>query len=236
MRPTVYAPFEKIDTLSNETISDPIQYQSLPSGEPLIYKPDDQARNIPPCQSPRTENSESKLREQEDSFTCFGVFSLHEKRRIDIGILQGKRKRGKDKCIRRRTIWGREFPIPEGILVILSGQVAMWSSPRQSVVSLSITEAEYIACSETAEDIKWKRQFLTEISASVTMVPSISVLIPILSTDSEAALKLIKTQTSHRRTRHIEHRYHYVQNRWTGSTSLYRASKARKTLQMYLPS
>ena len=39
-----------------------------------------------------------------------------------------------------------------GSLITLHGTPVMWSSRRQDVVSMSITEAEYIACSETAKD------------------------------------------------------------------------------------
>ena len=88
-----------------------------------------------------------------------------------------------------------------GSLVTLFGIPVIWSSRRQDVVSMSITEAEYIACSETAKDSQWISQFLRELG----MNPQ-----PILHTDNEAALKLTKTQTFHRRTRHIEHRYHYI--------------------------
>ena len=89
-----------------------------------------------------------------------------------------------------------------GSLVTLYGIPVIWNSRRQDVVSMSITEAEYIACSETAKDSQWISQFLNELK--------INMGIPTLYTDNEAALKLTKTQTFHRRTRHIEHRFHYI--------------------------
>ena len=70
------------------------------------------------------------------------------------------------------------------------------------MVSMSITEAEYIACSETAKDSQWINQLLKEFK--------INQGIPTLFTDNEAALKLTKTQTFHQQTRHIEHRFHYI--------------------------
>ena len=95
-----------------------------------------------------------------------------------------------------------------GSLAILYGTPVMWSSRRQDVVSMSITEAEYIACSETAKDSQWITQFLTELRINKNKVGTKST--PTLYTDNEAALKLTKTQTFHRRTRHIEHRFHYI--------------------------
>ena len=47
-----------------------------------------------------------------------------------------------------------------GSLVTLFGTPVMWNSRRQDVVSMSITEAEYIACSETAKDSQWVSQVL----------------------------------------------------------------------------
>ena len=79
----------------------------------------------------------------------------------------------------------------------------MWSSRRQDVVSMSITEAEYIACSESAKDSQWIRQFLQEIFPGTGIRTTLHI-------DNEAAMKLTKTQTFHRRTRHIEHRFHYI--------------------------
>ena len=81
-----------------------------------------------------------------------------------------------------------------GSLVMLYGILIMWSSRRQDVVSMSITEAEYIACSETAKDSQWISQFLNELGIYKTRIKSN------LYTDNEAALKLTKTQTFHRRT------------------------------------
>jgi len=76
-----------------------------------------------------------------------------------------------------------------------------WYSRRQEVVSLSITEAEYIADCEGAKDAAWMRQFLQELGINSK---------PILYTDSEGAYNLSKTSKFARRSRHIEHRYHYL--------------------------
>ena len=88
-------------------------------------------------------------------------------------------------------------------LVLLNGQATIWSSRRQDTTALSITEAEYIACTETAKDIRWIDQFLAELLPTKWSPPTLYV-------DNEAAIKLTKTQTFHRRTRHMEHRHHYI--------------------------
>ena len=88
-----------------------------------------------------------------------------------------------------------------GALMTLENQLVGWYSRRQGVVSLSVTEAEYIADCEGAKDAAWIQQFLHELGITKT---------PTLYTDSEGAYNLSKTSKFARRSRHIEHRYHYL--------------------------
>jgi hypothetical protein len=72
-------------------------------------------------------------------------------------------------------------------------------------VSLSITEAEYVTCSEGAKDASWTRKFLNGLPLTIRIQS-----LPILYTDNEAANKLSKNHAYHRRTCHIDYKYHYV--------------------------
>ena len=99
---------------------------------------------------------------------------------------------------------GEQAKSQSGNMVTLSGQIVMWSSQRQDITAQSITEAEYIACSEATKDIQWLQQLLEELPSQISAQPAY------LYSDNEAAVKLTKTQTFHKRTRHIEHRYHYI--------------------------
>ena len=80
----------------------------------------------------------------------------------------------------------------------------MWSSWQQDITTQSITEAEYIASSEATKDIRWLQQLLEEFPFPIQTKPAY------LYSDNEAAVKLTKTQTFHKPTCHIEHRYHYI--------------------------
>jgi len=51
-----------------------------------------------------------------------------------------------------------------GILLKYSGGAIVWVSRRQDCVSLSTTEAEYIASSEAAKDTIWLTRLFNEIS------------------------------------------------------------------------
>ena len=69
-------------------------------------------------------------------------------------------KNGLIKVYADASYGGDQSKSQSGNLTILSGQVVMWSSRRQDITALSITEAEYISCSEAAKDIRWLQQFL----------------------------------------------------------------------------
>ena len=76
-----------------------------------------------------------------------------------------------------------------------------WYNRWQDIVSISVTEAEYIADCEDAKDAGWICQFLNELR--VTMKP-------VLKMDCEGAYNLSKAARFARRSRLIEHRYHYL--------------------------
>ena len=100
---------------------------------------------------------------------------------------------------------GEEARSQTGVIVFLGPQKTpvLWYTRRQDTVSLSITEAEYIAVAEAAKDAAWMRQWLSETQISIGP--------PVIRTDNEAVDRLTDTQSYHRRTRHIDHRYHYIQ-------------------------
>jgi len=83
----------------------------------------------------------------------------------------------------------------------LGNQLVGWYSRRQEIVSLSITEVEYIADCEGAKDAAWMQQFLAELGITTRST---------LYTDSEGAYNLSKVSKFARRSRHIEHRYYYL--------------------------
>ena len=99
---------------------------------------------------------------------------------------------------------GEQAKSQSGNLVTLNGEIIMWNSRRQDITAQSITEAEYIACSEATKDVRWLQQLLEEFPFLIQTKPAY------LYSDNEAAVKLTKTQTYHKRTRHIDHRYHYI--------------------------
>lgn len=90
-----------------------------------------------------------------------------------------------------------------GFLLIFNEGPIAWGSRRQSCVSLSTTEAEYVAMCEATKEIVWARQLLDSIGCVQTQPTA-------LFGDNQGAVKLTLNPEFHRRTKHIDIRYHYI--------------------------
>ena len=73
-------------------------------------------------------------------------------KRVSGGIRMFQEK-GVIKVYADASYGGEQAKSQSGNLVTLNGQIIMWSSRRQDITAQSITEAEYIACSEATKDV-----------------------------------------------------------------------------------
>ncbi|OIT25261.1 retrovirus-related pol polyprotein from transposon tnt 1-94, partial [Nicotiana attenuata] len=80
-----------------------------------------------------------------------------------------------------------------------------WRSIKQTCVADSTMEAEYVATSEAAKEAVWLENFLRELG----VVPSIQAPIT-LYCDNSGAVTNSKEPRSHKRAKHIEHKYHLI--------------------------
>ena len=94
-----------------------------------------------------------------------------------------------------------------GYVFIMNGGAVSWKSSKQDVVAQSTTESEYVAASEAAKEAVWMKKFIEELG----VVPSIQDPLEIFC-DNEGAIALAKEPRSHKRTRHIHRRFHYIRN------------------------
>lgn len=91
-----------------------------------------------------------------------------------------------------------------GYCFTMCGSVISWQSRKQKTVSLSSTEAEYVALSEASREAIYLRNLLYEISGSFSIIK--------LHCDNQSALKLAVSHQSHNRSKHIDVRYHFVRD------------------------
>ena len=90
-----------------------------------------------------------------------------------------------------------------GYIVMLNGGPISWQSKLQSAVALSSTEAEYYALTDAVQEAIWIRQLMEEIGFKIED-PT-----PVYE-DNKGAKDLANNPMYHKRTRHIDIKYHFV--------------------------
>ena len=89
-----------------------------------------------------------------------------------------------------------------GYVFKFGGSAVSWESRKQSLVALSSTEAEYIGLTEAAKEATFLRNFLGEyVEFQEPMI---------LYNDNQSAQKLSSNPVFHKRTKHIDIKYHFV--------------------------
>ena len=94
-----------------------------------------------------------------------------------------------------------------GWLFCLGGGPISWSSKRQTVVALSSCEAEYIALNEAGKEAIWLQRILKELGL-INYSPSPTLIYE----DNQGTIALAENPEFHRRTKHIDIRYHWVRD------------------------
>jgi hypothetical protein len=85
-----------------------------------------------------------------------------------------------------------------------SGAIA-WSSRKQPIVTLSTTEAEFIAAAHCVCEGIWLKRILDSIG--LQQQPCLTVLC-----DNNSTIKLSKNPVMHGRSKHIDIRFHFLRN------------------------
>ena len=79
-----------------------------------------------------------------------------------------------------------------------------WRTNLQSIVALSITEAEYIAASEVVKETLWLRCLVSELLQVKELKTTI------IHCDSQSAVSLSKNQVYHDKIKHADVKYHFI--------------------------
>ncbi|CAM8953087.1 unnamed protein product [Rhodiola kirilowii] len=86
-----------------------------------------------------------------------------------------------------------------------AGNCISWKSQLQPIVTLSSTEAEYVAATEAAKEAIWLQGLMKELENKS--------YVPIIYMDSQSALCICKDPAYHERTKHIDVRLHFIRER-----------------------
>ena len=92
-----------------------------------------------------------------------------------------------------------------GYVFLMSSGAISWSSKKQPVVTLSTTEAEFIAAASSACQVMWLRRILKSLN-QVQSSPTV------VYCDNISAIKLSKNPVMHGRSKHIDIRFHFLRD------------------------
>lgn len=81
------------------------------------------------------------------------------------------------------------------------------SSQRQKLVTLSTTESEYVAAAAATREAMWLRKLLRDIGYLIENETA-------LFGDNQSAIRLVENSEFHKRTKHIDIRYHYIREKY----------------------
>ncbi|MDR3547936.1 MAG: reverse transcriptase domain-containing protein [Candidatus Pacebacteria bacterium] len=90
-----------------------------------------------------------------------------------------------------------------GVIVKVNGNTVAWQSRRQKSVTLSSTEAEYMALGDATKEVMWLRTMLKELGWKQTRPTKIFG-------DNQASIVTAKNDTHRGRMKHIDVRHHFI--------------------------
>ncbi|MCO5609164.1 hypothetical protein L7F22_063387 [Adiantum nelumboides] len=91
-----------------------------------------------------------------------------------------------------------------GYVFMFIGGAVSWRSRLQNCVSLSTTEAEYIAAGEACKEALWLARLVGDLGVTVEM--------PVLHCDSQSAIMLSKNPVFYAKKKHIAVKYHFIRD------------------------
>lgn len=95
-----------------------------------------------------------------------------------------------------------------GNCFLLGSSVISWASELQRCTAQSTAEAEYVAASEATKELVWLKRLVHSLDDSLSKEK------PTFYLDNHAAIKLAKNPEFHKRSKHIDTRYHYIREQF----------------------
>jgi hypothetical protein len=113
-----------------------------------------------------------------------------------------------------------------GMCQFLGRSLVSWSSKKQTSVSLSTAEVEYVAAGQCCAQLLWMRQTLRDFGYNLSKVP--------LLCDNESAIRLVDNPIEHNHTKHIDIRYHFLRDhQQRGDIDIYHISTENQLADIF---
>ena len=90
-----------------------------------------------------------------------------------------------------------------GYMLFLNGVLIAWKSKLQRTVALSSSEAEFYACGEAVKEVPFVVQILLFLGMPIELPVQVNI-------DNIGAIFMTENTTSSNRTRHMDTRWHFV--------------------------
>jgi len=87
----------------------------------------------------------------------------------------------------------------------LGGALISWASRKQELVTLSTTEAEYVAMNEAGKEAAWLVRLMEQLGSSREIFSPVQ-----LNADNMGGIRLSKNPEYHRKTKHIGTKWHWI--------------------------
>lgn len=94
-----------------------------------------------------------------------------------------------------------------GYVFLFGDSVVSWGSERQKSVSLSTTESEYMAAALCTQELIWIKKLFGEILGEDAFDATLYM-------DNQSAIRLIKNPEFHKRSKHIDIKYHFIREKY----------------------
>ncbi|KAJ9545272.1 hypothetical protein OSB04_024979 [Centaurea solstitialis] len=86
----------------------------------------------------------------------------------------------------------------------LGGRLVSWQCKKQTTISQSTTEAEYIAASQCCSQVLWIQNQMQDYGLSFLQTP--------IYIDNNSAISIVNNPVKHSKTKHIEIKYHFIRD------------------------
>lgn len=91
-----------------------------------------------------------------------------------------------------------------GFIFKFNGGTISWTCRKQTCVSLSTAEAEFVALSEASQEALWLKRLLTDLGENL---PNVT-----MNEDNQSCLKMLDSEKFSNRTKHIATRFHFAKD------------------------